>query len=229
MNCWEILGIDPTRDRAAIDRAYEQQKKFATGEELERLQQAYREASGQEPVEQASYQPETAPGANAGHEPISDASADVELTAQEQQLVREVVIQVKALLNDSRRASDVGIWRAILSEPPADQPHIRAEVAQSLEPQVRPMADNGSFPPAVAAFLGEWFGWQELSGEAPHNAPAQADDRGHDRGREDNRGSTDEGFADDNQPPVTNFWPAVVGWVVALVVLATFFESIFGG
>ena len=125
MNCWEILGIDPTRDREAIDRAYEQQKKFAEGEDLDRLKQAYWEASGL---------PDEAPQSQESGEP----GPETELSAQEQQVVREVVIQVKALLNDSRRSGDEGIWRAILTEPPADQTPIRAAVGQALAQQVRP-------------------------------------------------------------------------------------------
>lgn len=197
MNCWEILGIDPTGDRAAIDRAYEQQKKFAAGEDLDRLQQAYREASG-EPAE-----------------------TEAELSAEERQVVREVAIQVKALLNDSRRSADEGIWRAILTEPPADQSHIRSAIAKDLEPQIRPMADNGTFPPPVVAFLGDWFGWTELQ-HAGHQAPVpQSPDQAH--SEQENTGE------EESQPSVTNFWPAVVGWIVALAVLATFFDSIFGG
>lgn len=210
MNCWEILGIDPTRDRAAIDRAYEQQKKFAGDDELDRLDQAYQEARG-EPADGPS---------DAAHQRQS-AGADAELTAQEQQVVREVVIQIKALLNDSRRAADEGIWRAILAEPPADQPHIRTAIAQSLEPQVRPMAENGSFPVPVVTFLGDWFGWQELQ-----NAGQQAPEIDYaEKPSEASESNADE----DAQPAMTSFWPSVVGWIVALAVLAALFDGMFGG
>lgn len=46
MNCWEVLGIEPTGDHARIRAAYERQEKFASGEELERLRQAFKEATG---------------------------------------------------------------------------------------------------------------------------------------------------------------------------------------
>lgn len=223
MNCWEILGIDPTRDRDAIDRAYEQQKKFADGEELERLHQAYREASGEPPQPVQSEQAEAGqtlnpaePGREQGPEP-----QETELTAEDQQVVREVVIQIKALLNDSRRAADAGLWRAILTEPPADQTHIRDAVARALEPQVRPMAENGSFPSPVVAFLGDWFGWHQLSGAGGPVTEAHTANETLERHREE--------VDDSPQTPVTNFWPAVIGWIVALGVLAVFFEGIFGG
>lgn len=209
MNCWEILGIDPTGDRTAIDRAYEQQKKFAADEELDRLDQAYREASG----ESVGNQPDVA------KQP--QPRADAELTAQEQQVVREVVIQVKALLNDSRRAADEGIWHAILAEPPADQPHLRTAIAHTLEPQVRPMADNGSFPIPVLMFLGDWFGWQELQDaaqQAPETDPTEL-------GPDAAESNPDE----EGQPAMTSFWPSVVGWIVALAVLAAVFDGMFGG
>lgn len=227
MNCWEILGIDPTRDREAIDRAYEQQKKFAAGEELERLQQAYREASG-EPGEPASAEPQSSPEEPESSSQVPQPSSieqtapEAELTAEDRQVVREVVIQVKALLNDSRRTADDGIWKAILAEPPADQPQIRSAVANELEPQLRPMAVNGSFPPPVVAFLGDWFGWQELQGGQQEHMPARDS---HEQAREPQQADDEQ----DTQQQVTNFWPAVVGWIVALAVLAVFFDSIFGG
>lgn len=210
MNCWEILGIDPTRDRAAIDQAYEQQKKFAAGEDLDRLQQAYREASG-EPAE-------------AARPAVRGSGAEASLSAQEQQVVREVAIQVRALLNDSRRSADEGIWRAILTEPPADQSHIRSAIAAELEPQIRPMAENGAFPVPVVTFLGDWFGWQELQDaqdaglQSPeHQSPEQA------------HAAPEPTTSEDSRPSDTSFWPAVVGWVVALAVLAAVFDSISGG
>lgn len=223
MNCWEILGIDPTRDRAAIDRAYEQQKKFADGDELDRLHQAYREASGEQP-QTASPEPVDAaqtlvPAGAAATEP--PAAPETELSAGDRQVVREVVIQVRALLNDSRRSADEGIWRAILTEPPADQSHLRAAIAEALEPQIRPMADNGSFPPPIKSFLAHWFGWQELEESAGSAEGAELNDGS----REPRADPVD----DSSQGPDTNFWPAVIGWIVALGVLAVFFDGIFGG
>lgn len=47
MSCWDVLGIEPTGDTARIREAYEQQLKFASPEEVARLEQAYREATGQ--------------------------------------------------------------------------------------------------------------------------------------------------------------------------------------
>ena len=227
MNCWEILGIDPTHDREAIDRAYEQQKKFAAGEELERLQQAYREASG-DPAQPARVEPESSsqelqPSSHeAQPSPEKQVEPEAELTAEDRQVVREAVIQVKALLNDSRRTADDGIWKAILAEPPADQPHIRSAVANELEPQLRPMAGNGSFPSPVVAFLGDWFGWEELHGGHQEHAPAKDS---HQKAHEPQEVADEQ----NTQQQVTNFWPAVVGWIVALGVLAVFFDSIFGG
>jgi hypothetical protein len=211
MNCWEILGINPTGDRAAIDRAYEQQKKFAAGDELNRLHEAYREASGEQPKPAEVEQPAD----------VQQASADVELSAQERQVVREVVIQIKALLNDPRRASDDGIWRAILAEPPADESHLRAAIAQELESQIRPMAENGSFAAPVTTFLGNWFGWHELKNSGQQGSDSQMPEQR----REPQENAVDENSGQSD----TNFWPAVVGWIVALAVLAVFFDSIFGG
>ena len=222
MNCWEILGIQPTQDRQTIDRAYEQQKKFASGEELERLQQAYREASGQKAPESASDLADSESTTDdAAPEAVASEQPRAELSAEEQQIVREVVIQIRALLNDSRRSAEEGIWRAILTEPPADRREVRAAIAESLEHQIRPMADNGSFPAPVVGFLGDWFGWSELQTQATSGVSQQESPEQY---------STREVAQEDSsQEPTTNFWPAVVGWIVAIAVLAAFFEGIFGG
>ncbi|MBU2874251.1 hypothetical protein [Marinobacter salexigens] len=151
---------------------------------------------------------------------MNSSEVDRELDASEGQVVREVMIQVKALLNDSGRSGDAGIWRAILCEPPADQMPLRLEIGRQLEPQLRPMAENGSFPPPVVGFLAEWFDWHSLQ-----EVVAQEDERRYpepdpDRDREP---------GDDEAPQMINFWPAVIGWVIGLVILAMLFGGMGGG
>jgi len=186
MNCWEILGIEPTGDHQQIQHAYEQQLKFASTEDARRIEQAFNEA-------------------------VSTRALD----ASESQIAREVIIQVKALLNNSNRSSDVDIWRAILCEAPADQPLLRSEIGRQLEPQLRPMAENGSFPASVMHFLGDWFSWNTLVNvqgqgrvdDVPHSEAIAPEPEG-------------------GQPPqMVNFWPAVIGWIIGLIILA----SLFGG
>ncbi|WP_449286980.1 J domain-containing protein [Marinobacter sp. PE14] len=214
MNCWEILGIDPTGDRRKIQDAYEQQLKFASEDEAKSLEAAFREAVGDDPgpVKRASETAQTE-----SHREVQDQEPDRPLDANEGQVVREVVIQIKALLNDSSRSKDPGIWKAILDEPPADEPLLRREIGRQLEPQIRPMAENGSFPAPVAQFLGEWFGWFTIE-----QAPEAADDR--------NYPEPDMAEEQDEQPPqMVNFWPAVIGWIVGLAILATLFGGMGGG
>ncbi|MDM8181188.1 MULTISPECIES: J domain-containing protein [Marinobacter] len=217
MNCWEVLGIEPTGDHARIRAAYERQEKFASGEELERLRQAFKEATGDEP------QIDNGPSdvSNEGLPQVSDAPATVSqeaegLDASERQVVREVVIQVRALLNDSSRSKDEQIWKAILGEPPADQPHVRKEIADALEPQVRPMAENGSFPAPVVQFLSGWFDWYSLR-------DADEDDM------EAEKPVGEQQPQEELPPQMVNFWPAVIGWIVGLAVLATLFSGMGGG
>ena len=129
MNCWEILGIEPTGDRRKIQDAYEQQLKFASEDEARSLEQAFREAVGDAPAPvmrtENAIQPEQPAQA-------PDEAAERPLDANDGQVVREVVIQIKALLNDSSRSKDPGIWKAILDEPPADQPRLRREIGRQL-------------------------------------------------------------------------------------------------
>lgn len=224
MNCWEILGIEPTRDRALIDAAYERQEKFASEEELARLRQAYREATGSEAAATSAepLEREEASEAPPDRGPASPAAQpdSTELDASEQQIVREVVIQIRALLNDNRRSSDPQIWKAILGEPPADQPRLRREIGHALEQQVRPMAENGSFPAPVVQFLAGWFDWYGLR-DAPE--PEQEDETFS------RNSDADEQPAEELPPQMVNFWPAVIGWIVGLAILATLFSGMGGG
>lgn len=217
MTCWEILGIEPTRDPRQIEAAYERQSKFATGEEAERLEKAYREALGRDP------QPQKVPEHSPTPPPEVKAPAEegAALDAGEQQVVREVVIQVNALLNDGARSRDPQIWKAILGEPPADQPRLRREIGRSLESRVRPMAENGSFPPPVVQFLGGWFEWYELA-DTTDTDPGDEDHR-------DLRPERDAAEAQDLPPQMMNFWPAVIGWIVGLAILAMLFGGMGGG
>lgn len=146
------------------------------------------------------------------------SEVDRELDASEGQVVREVMIQIRALLNDSGRSRDAGIWKAILCEPPADQVSLRREIGRQLEPQLKPMAENGSFPAPVVSFLAGWFDWHSLQ-----DAVAEEEERKYpepDPGREPQH---------DESPQMVNFWPAVVGWIVGLVILATLFGGMGGG
>lgn len=142
---------------------------------------------------------------------------DRDLDASEGQVVREVMIQIRALLNDPGRSGDVGIWKAILREPPADQALLRQELGRQLEPQLRPMAENGSFPPPVVIFLAEWFEWNSLQDIAIQEERRYPDP---DPGQEP---------LDEDTPQMVNFWPAVIGWIIGLVILATLFGGMGGG
>ncbi|WP_341581936.1 J domain-containing protein [Marinobacter metalliresistant] len=214
MNCWEILGIEPTGDRQRIQDAYEQQLKFASDDEARRLEQAFREAVGDAP-EPPGEEPVAVRLQEQGR--AGGEGTDRPLDANDGQVVREVVIQIKALLNDSSRSRDVGIWKAILNEPPADQKPLRREIGRQLEPQLRPMAENGTFPAPVAQFLGDWFNW--FSVEQVRDLPDEC-----------NYPEREMAEAQDDEPPqMVNFWPAIIGWIVGLVILAAFFGGMGGG
>lgn len=211
MSCWDILGIEPTGDIERIRDAYERQLKFASPEEARQLEQAFREATGQAA-------PAAAPGpAGASRETTVAATGAERPDTRKAQIVREVVIQIRALLNDPERSKDLAIWRAILCEPPADEPALRREIGRELESWLRPQAENGSLQPPVAGFLGNWFGW---FGEQP--ASAVVDERRH------AEGSSTQAEAGNQTPQAVNFWPAVVGWIVGLAILASIFGNMTG-
>lgn len=221
MTCWEILGIEPTDDKEQIRQAYESQSKFAGGEEAERLLRAYQEAMGGERPgreELVDVHPETESVVETRSE-----SPDRTLSGEEEEVVHDVIIQINALLNDSGRSHDVMIWKAILCDPPADQLPLRREIASRLESKVRPMAENGAFPAPVVHFLAEWFDWYSLKDKPPHLLEGREDDEPAFQDRHDDEPETA------NQPEMQNFWPAVIGWIVGLLILASLFGGMGGG
>ncbi|MEH6354984.1 MAG: J domain-containing protein [Marinobacter sp.] len=224
MNCWDLLGIEPTSDRQRVEQAYQKQLKFASSDEVQRLEQAFLEATGGAPS--ASDIEAKTPPKTPGAQPEQGPEQPRELDAYSAQVTREVVIQVKALLNDSVRAENADVWKAILCEPPANQPALRAEIARRLESQLRPMAENGVFPASVTAFLGDWFEWPSLREAAGTHAKEQQPDDRHDsepemQGR--------QGEQDEQPPKTVNFWPAVIGWIIGLAILTSLFGGMGGG
>jgi len=224
MNCWDLLGIEPTSDRQRVEQAYQQQLKFASSDEARSLEQAFREATGAAPAasDTEAQMPPNAPDA----QPEQGPEQPQELDAYSAQVAHEVVIQIKALLNDSIRAENVDVWKAILCEPPADQPVLRADIARRLESQLRPMAENGVFPASVTAFLGDWFEWPSLREAASsHGKERQRDERNYPE--PEMMGEEDE--PNEQPPPSVNFWPAVIGWIIGLAILTSLFGGMGGG
>lgn len=217
MNCWDVLGIEPTGDVSRIESAYHQQVKFATTEDARELERAMHEAlelAGASPRASRAAQPHPTP---------ADSSAQQPLTAAEHQVVREVVIQVRALLNDTGRCSDPAIWRAILTEPPADKPAVRYQVAEALEAQLRPMAKQGGLSVGVADFLGKWFNWSELADLPEESAQEYVPGAS----AADQADGLERAEAGDKQN-MSSFWPAAIGWIIGLVVLTSLFSNMTG-
>ena len=229
MNCWEVLGIEPTRDKAVIDEAYQRQQKFASPDDQTLLDSAYR---------QALSDTDRGPGQTAAEERIDPPATNLEPTVTEagesaprpealplsesdQRVVRETVIQIRALLNDNYRTKDVQVWKAILAEPPSDQPSVRQQIGEALEKEVRPMAENGAFPQDVAHFLADWFGWYSLRDAKP---PSVFDEPQRSTASGDQENDNSE-----EKPQSVNFWPAAIGWIVGLIILTSLFGGMSGG
>ncbi|BES71310.1 hypothetical protein RE428_23280 [Marinobacter nanhaiticus D15-8W] len=231
MTCWEVLGITPTNNPDQIRQAYESQRKFASGDSLQDLEDARDEALRQagfdvSAVEPQDRRPEDAQPA----EPEPNQASSPALNARDRQVVREVVIQVEAMLNDSYRRSDPHVWRAILTEPPADQDHVREAISDELYPRLKPRLDAGELPEPVVAFLAQWLGWQELEDSMqaePSRSNDPFDDPNH-RGSNASAGNGAQSSSQGKRPPMTNFWPAVIGWVAGLIILTSIFSQLLG-
>ncbi|GGY67187.1 J domain-containing protein [Marinobacter zhanjiangensis] len=236
MNCWEILGIEPTRDTTRIRDAFEHQRRFAGGDEAGRLQDAYEQAMAEAGHEVHEPRHESAATGEQMSDPSTwqSQSRAAPLSAADRQVVREVVIQVNAMLNDSARLNDVAIWRAILTEPPADQEALRAAIGEELEPKLRPLAEDAQMAAPVARFLGDWFGWYGMTDALEregHDDDPGLDDAGRFQGINfpDSEGADSTRQGDQERPQMTNFWPAVIGWIVGIVILTSLFGAMTGG
>ncbi|MCH8498630.1 MAG: J domain-containing protein [Marinobacter sp.] len=224
MSCWTILGIEPTKNLKLIEQAYEQQRKFIADTDVQQLHEAYHEALAHagygDRIATAPVQAEVTERQDTRDAAVDENPAAVnrELTANEQQIVRETVIQIRALLNDNSRVGDPQVWHAIVSEPPVDDPALRASLGEALASDVRPMAENGSLQPDVVAFLGNWFDWQSVR-PAPEPEPQPF--------AQDQRDLTPEELRDREALQTSvqkSFWPAIIGWSVVLIVLTSFFS-----
>lgn len=220
MSCWDVLGITPTRDPAEIENAYRQQAKFVEADDARQLDEAYREAMAQ--AGQTLSEPELEE-IDASVEPDSEHTLR-ELSAGEHQLVREVIIQVQALLNDESRCRDVAVWKAVLTDPPADQNPTKQALSDKLEGQLRPMARQGGLPADVAGFLASWFGWSDIVEAELSVLPQEPESQSTAMGRTEGL----ERAEDPETPPTTNFWPAAIGWIVGLIVLTSLFSNLTG-
>ncbi|WP_203140916.1 J domain-containing protein [Marinobacter mangrovi] len=227
MTCWEVLGISPTNNRERIEKAYESQRKFASGESLSDLDDAYRQALREGGFAVADPDPTPEPERQSAPA-VSAPGPTPELSARDQQVVREIVIQVEAMLNDSHRRSDVNIWRAILTEPPADRDGIREAASEALYPRLKPYLDDGSLPQPVRAFLSQWFGWSELD-ETTSNEVQTTNDPFDDPLHRGPGAAPSEGTEGrEKQPSTTSFWPAAIGWIAGLIILTSLFSHILG-
>lgn len=228
MTCWEVLGITPTNNPDRIQKAYESQRKFASGETLDNLENARDEALRQAGVALPTREEERP--APVAEEPVPNRSESGPMNARDQQVVREVVIQVDAMLNDTYRRKDPQIWRAILAEPPADQDHIREAISDELHPRLKPHLDAGELPEPVIAFLAQWLGWPELD-TALETDTSRAndpfDDPAH-RGRVASADAGSDSAPREKRQPMPNFWPAVIGWVAGLIILTSVFSNLLG-
>lgn len=221
MTCWEVLGIEPTNDRNAIEQAYQSQKEFASGDELERLDAAYQEATDGHARRDATFSAPTDTGVSSQRQVVPAG-----LDAREAQIKREVVLQLEAMLNDRTRTQDANIWRAILTEPPADRDVIREALSNELYPRLYPLIEEGELPPPVLNFLAEWFGWEELEQASTEETRGVPDPMEGPSGYR--RASEDGDSEQQERPTIPNFWPAVIGWIVGLIVLTSLFSQIIG-
>ena len=152
------------------------------------------------------------------------------MSAEERQVVREVIIQAKAALNDRMRYQDKNVWRAILSDPPADKPSLRNAIGPELKDDIERLHHDDQLPLDTVRFLADWFGWDSLK----DRLRIPADDENLAASESDSRSgryqTAPPGYDESNnqQPQFIKFLPAVVGWIVGLVVLTSLFGMLLG-
>lgn len=233
MGIWEILGIAPTRDRRAIEQAYAQQRRFADPqldpESWQRLQQAYKEAL-QEAAGEPQQQP---PTEEAAAEAVSPPPAE-NVSPEAEMKAGQVMTELEALYSNPGWRNDIQRWRAQLEGERAHKEGVTTVLRRSLLDFLARQAQSGE--PVVSqelmSYLSERLEWpryraqlEQQLGEAPVSRVLGAPESGQPQPQADQALA---GAEAEDQPPVSaqGFGMALIGWMVALMILSMVFGEL---
>lgn len=228
MGIWEILGIAPTRDRSAIEEAYAQQRKFCDPQtdlqNWQRLQEAYSKALDHAggAVAKAEGVP---PSAQAEPPPsVQDhTSPETEIAAG------KIMAELETLYSNPGWRPDLQRWRAQLESERAHQEGVTALLRFQLFDFLsrQPEQEEPLLEPRVVDYLEQRLDWQghwealvQRFGEhrvhkvlgAPASSPGEP-------------GVQEAG---PEQAIPGGLGIALIGWVVALMILTIVFGELTG-
>ncbi|MDX1588457.1 MAG: hypothetical protein R3296_05915 [Oleiphilaceae bacterium] len=228
MGIWEILGIAPTRDRAAIKQAYEQQKKFSDPdndrETWQSLQEAYREAMLYAGDSESMRFSEPASPATAKQAPVS---AEAEMAAGRVMAELETVYSNPAWRHDLQR------WRAQLESERAHGEGVTEQLRfQVFDFLSRQPDQEESLPDSrVLDYLDQRLGWnghrQALEARFGERRVSRILGSGQPTGPEDALANGENQELEGQVPQGLGI--ALIGWVVALMILTVVFGELMGG
>lgn len=173
MNCWDILGVDPSSDPKTIKRAYARLLKAVHPEEHPEdfmvLRQAYETALAyiahqQPPVRQDTWEPDQR------QDQVPECVVVDEPTPSEEELeyrqymqrLQQLADNLNELLLDPLQRNNMSRWEALLLAPELNSFKARLAVGTSLLPRVLQLLDSqqkSHLPPAVLVKLDDRFQW----------------------------------------------------------------------
>ncbi|MFN3579965.1 MAG: J domain-containing protein [Pseudomonas sp.] len=195
MNCWSILGVEPSSDPRTIKRAYARLLKDVHPEEhpedFMALREAYETALGhiawqqsqpRSAAPQVAEQPApefTCQATEPVEKPIPSEPQPSEQELEYQQFMQrlqQLVNDLHDLLSDTQQRNKLSRWEALLLAPELNNLEARLAVGNSLLPavlQVLHSSGEDNLPAAVVNRLDERFHW--CSDQSAHwqVAPAQ--------------------------------------------------------
>lgn len=224
MGIWEILGIAPTRDRSAIEEAYAQQCKFcdpqADPQNWRRLQEAYSKAMDHAGGAEAGAE-EMPLSAKAEPSPVvqDPVSPEAEIAAG------KIMAELETLYSNPGWRSDLQRWRAQLESERAYQEGVTALLRFQLFDFLsrQPEQEEPVLEPRVVDYLEHRLDWEALVQRFGEHrvhkvlgAPASS------------TGEPGVQEAGPEQAIPGGLGIALIGWVVALMILTIVFGELTG-
>ncbi|XOZ33789.1 hypothetical protein ACMDCT_00690 [Halomonadaceae bacterium KBTZ08] len=236
MSKWATLGIEQSHDPEVIEAAFEHQLKFAdpeaSPERYQALVEAYESAmreAGAEPQERGFGVDSDSDSGDQSIRVPEPPSQDAEVQAG------RVMTELEAVFANPGWREDLRRWRAQLESERAHKPGVTEVLRFNLFDFLSRQAVPGELPVSedVLAYLDERLGWRQHRARLEEAFPQErirllldggADGVGssHEGASPDTREAGDEG---DSLMP-KGFGVAVVGWIIAIIVLAMLFSGL---
>jgi len=242
MRTWEVLGIAPTEDQREIEAAFEQQLKFVDPEQdpesWHQLREAYEDALQQARLgapsarELMSDDPDMAPE-------IADTSMPEPASPEAELRAGQVMTELESIFTNPAWRNDMQRWRAQLESERAHKPGVTEVLRFSVFDFLMRQSSPGQ--PAVSedilGYLDQRLGWSEHKGQLLQRFSASQvsvlmGDASAGTGQSHAAASPLDMPQQGDQSEVPSapkgLGIALVGWVIALMILTIIFSEMGG-